>query len=142
MRTPIAMRKRAGVTLVEVIVATAVLVLVTVVILSSIVGSLTLVNRSVRNEPSAASAEKMVDTLSSALSDGITDSTELENLAGATYVADGAFSPGLPTSRQFYFTTVSEAGEDVGYAVYVNVYDSQGEPIALRAYGRLAPVQP
>lgn len=142
MMSPSAIRGRAGVTLVEVIVATAVLVLVTVVILSSIVGSLTLVNRSVRNEPSAASAEKMVDTLTSALGDGITDTIELENLVGASYVANGAFSPELPTSRQFYFTTVSEAGEDVGYAVYVNVYNSQGEPIALRAYGRMAPVQP
>lgn len=136
MRVPKGLvRGKSGLTLVEVIVATAILVLFTVVVISMIIVSRGVITSSKNSEPDASAAQFVVDTLMTDLSSGKVDISVLEADTGAKCMNDTTFSPTLENNKQFKFGPVTSNGVD-GYVIYVRVYDDAGKNIFLKAFSR------
>ncbi len=128
-------RSKSGLTLVEVIVATAILVLFTVVVISMIVVSRGIISNSTDSEPNASAAQFVVDTLMTDLSSGKVEVAVLEADTGATCMNGTTFAPTLANNKQFKFAPVTSNGVD-GYVIYVRVYDDDGKNIFLKAFSR------
>lgn len=130
------LRSRAGITLVEVLVATAVLVMFTVAVISVVVVSRDILITSAQNEPDAAAAQSIADTVMADLSRGKTEEAVLETDTGAMCVNDEGFSPGHANRMQFSFEYVFGDNTDLvpGYVIYVRVYGDDGEYVYLKAF--------
>lgn len=136
MRIPKSLvRGKSGLTLVEVIVATAVLLLFTVAVISMIVVSRGIIATSSHSEPDASAAQFVVDTLMTDLSSGKIDAAALEADTGAVCMNGTTFSPMLANNKQFKYDLVTSNGVD-GYIIYVRVYDDDGKNMFLKAFSR------
>lgn len=117
---------KKGITLVEVLIASALLVVFAAAIISIVALSDSLIGKNVKNENEIARAEGIADVLMTAISKGETDTAELESLSGARYVSsiDGFSSE--PGVGQFTFNLVTDQNGIEGYRIYVSVNGSDG----------------
>lgn len=119
-------RRKGGITLVEVLVAAALLVLLIAAIIAVISFSNSLLGKNIVSENAYTEAEGIADVLISALSGGTTDQTTLEGLTNAQQVA--SFTD-TPNARQFLVAdyTATENGLTIrGYKITVQIYDEKG----------------
>lgn len=138
MRTPKSLvRGKSGLTLVEVIVATAVLMLFTVAVISMVVVSRGIIATSSHSEPDASAAQFVVDTLMTDLSSVSTPTVDaLETDTGATCMNGTEFSPTLGNNKQFKYGLSPDDHVVEGYVIYVRVYGDDGKNIFLKAFAR------
>ena len=121
---------RRGITLVELLVASALLVILVAAVIAVISFSHSLLGKNIVSENSYTEAEGMVDVLISALSSGTTEIETLESLANATYVVSFTSTP---YAREFTFKEVAihENGLVIrGYEITVCINDEDGNTAA------------
>jgi type II secretory pathway pseudopilin PulG len=123
-------QNKRGITLVEVLVAAALLVILIAAVIAVISFSNTLLGKNIVSENAYTQAEGMADVLISALSSGTTDIATLEDLANASYAH--AFTE-TPHVRQFSFQEVSYSENGLiirGYEISVRINDEDGNAAA------------
>lgn len=131
MKKPCEMRKnKKGITLVEAILASAVLVIMVAAIIAIIAFANSLIGKNVSNEKGITRAEGVADTLITAISNGVTDVAALQQLSEAEFVGENDEFTAEPGIVQFKFVHTIDSEGVEGYKIYVRVNGNDGSQIA------------
>jgi len=121
---------KKGVTLVEAIVAAAIMVIMVAGIIAIIGFANSLISKNKVQDDGFATAEGIADAVMTAISNGNTDPDDLEALTGAEHVRDNSDFSSDPNAKEFKFIYGTDAKGISGYKIYVRVNDSEGNQLA------------
>jgi Tfp pilus assembly protein FimT len=125
------MRKnKKGMTLVEALLASAVLIIMVAAIIAIIAFANSIIGKNVSKERELTRAESIADALMSAISNGVTDADVLKQLTGAEYVPDNDEFSSEPGIGQFKFIYTVDSEGIEGYKIYVRINGDDGSQIA------------
>lgn len=132
-----------GVTLIETVAATAIIVIIMVTILGALLyGQKMVVFSDVKNN-AAADGQKLIDDVMSTLTDGVLPDANALNATDVTNMTGEKFFYDSLTPKQYWFEPVDVLGKPtalnnaVGYQIYIRVYYNNGESyVELRAFAK------